>query len=495
MIRNLSLLLFLAAVLGVTHLYSIHDAPGLHFDEAWAANFAVKIRMERGFWPLEAMNPDTGAWGHYWGALWMNRFGVSLESFRISQLMLVGAGCAMGSWSLALLGAGFAALLFPLLIAFTPVLVMNHRFTVDVNTFHPFCLGVLALGLALRARGRPRVGAGLVAGGSFLGVTSHLLFIGPVLGLFLFARLKRGRRDRALVTGIALALLPVFIKVLLMIPGKDKGCALIAVDLVVILAAWWPEGRKVLPKLLRRVASALLIVLFAAFLFFWEGHWTTLFTLGRVAVPALIGVQLGLLAVLALSLWPHLRRSTLFLDCAGWFGGTLFVLPFLMTHPSSRYFETAFLLFAAMLAISLEAMEDWVSSAKMHLWLICFVAVGAFDLQVNYWRPAILGLQEDRDFKFACLHDSSRDSLPKQRLARFLADNGCRYERVRTADPRLDEALRFLSQGDWKAGSDNLELRLCQWPSVRVEREQSEAASLSRLDWIIARISGLLVLR
>jgi hypothetical protein len=489
----------LAAFLAVTHLYAIHDAPGLHFDEAWAANFAVRILREPGFWPFEAMSPYTAAWNHYWGALWMKWFGVSLESFRSSQIVLVIAGCAMGAWALKLRGASRAAFLFPILVAFSPPLVLNHRFTIDVNAFHPFCLGLVALGAAARGA-RPREGALLLAGGILLGVTSHLLFVGPALGLFLFSRWKRGREDRWLVTGVAALLLPFFLKVLFQIPEKDKALALICVDLAVIAAAWAPfrlPAPAALPRVIRWLGGALFAALGAAFLFFWEGHWGTLYTFGRVEEPGLIGTQLALVAILFASALPGHARSpegAVLRDCAGWFAGTLFTLSFLMTKPSSRYFETAFLLFTALVAIALARLElRW--PGRMRLWLVCFVAVGGFDLHVNYWRPAILGLQEEREFRFAFFRDSSRDSLPKQRVASFLADNGCRYDRVRTADPRVDEALRFLSHGDWEPVSGNPELRLCQWPEIRVERELSDQARLSSLDWIIARISGLLVLR
>jgi hypothetical protein len=52
--------LILALLLGlVLRLLFIAKAPGIHFDEAWAANYAHKIASEPGFWPINAMSPYT----------------------------------------------------------------------------------------------------------------------------------------------------------------------------------------------------------------------------------------------------------------------------------------------------------------------------------------------------------------------------------------------------------------------------------------------------
>ena len=52
-----------------THTLFLDQAPGFHYDEAWAALFSQRILKEPGFWPFQAMSPYASAWSHYVAAI------------------------------------------------------------------------------------------------------------------------------------------------------------------------------------------------------------------------------------------------------------------------------------------------------------------------------------------------------------------------------------------------------------------------------------------
>src|SRR5690606_22886664 len=112
----------------------------------------------------------------------------------------------LGFLGSALARAGFrsAALNLPLLALLLPGLLLNHRFAIELNGFHAFCLGLFAWSAVSR---RP-VLLGLAW---ILGTTSHILFYGVGLG-FLGALIWEGRaftrKERlvAILSCLALAL-------------------------------------------------------------------------------------------------------------------------------------------------------------------------------------------------------------------------------------------------------------------------------------------------
>src|SRR5689334_18590359 len=84
----------------VTHLVLLDQVAGLHFDEAWAANFSAQIAhlgLQNG---LAAMSPYTAPWGHLWASLLFKFFGISLFVFRLSGVLLCLAGLSFLSLAL-----------------------------------------------------------------------------------------------------------------------------------------------------------------------------------------------------------------------------------------------------------------------------------------------------------------------------------------------------------------------------------------------------------
>src|SRR4051812_27297485 len=85
------------SLLIATGLFSVFQVPGLHFDEAWAANYAYRILSEPGFWPIDAMSPYTHAWAHYVSAVFFRLFGVNLFVYRAAGIAMIGTG-ALLAW-------------------------------------------------------------------------------------------------------------------------------------------------------------------------------------------------------------------------------------------------------------------------------------------------------------------------------------------------------------------------------------------------------------
>lgn len=484
---------FAAAAFWLTHALWLAQVPGLHYDEAWAGNFAARILEGGGsFLPFTAQSPYTAAWGHYAGALAFKLFGVSLFVFRLSQALWVWVGILLGGWALELRSGRRAGVAFVWISGFSLAMVLNHRFAIDVNTFHVFCLGLLAWGLAIRER-YARVGLAVAGLAGWLGVTSHLGFLGPLLGLYGAAYLRGpwGRRERAFVVGFALLLLPRFAQVLVAIPEKDKAVALIAVTVAAAALGWYQpkviRSRAFLwaREHLKAPALVLLVTLFAVFLFFWEGHWTALFFMGGLHARWLVGASALLVLVLLVSRLQE--RGSVFRggrterDLRDWFLATLVVMAALMTKPAGRYFETCFVLFSAVLALVLSSLPP----LKARLWLACFVLVSALALEENYLRPGREFRQDERDVRALVFRDSTADTLPKQAVVGFLAENGCGPAVTIAADPRIDEALKFLARGDWE-----VEHRPCPWKQVLVARE----SQAGKMDWIISRLSGFVLI-
>ena len=174
-------------ILFFNHLIFLSQVPGLHYDEAWAGNFAHRIAADPGFWPLQAMSPYTSAWSHAWAALFFKIFGTSVFSYRLAGVLLAIGGILLLSRALYIIGEKRAASFFPGVAGLIPALLVNHRFGIEITTFHVFCFGLLGWSLAIWVTTKDRkfaafFGLGLAV---LLGVTSHILFLAVVLALWM----------------------------------------------------------------------------------------------------------------------------------------------------------------------------------------------------------------------------------------------------------------------------------------------------------------------
>jgi hypothetical protein len=121
--------------------------------------------------------------------------------------------------------------------------------------------------------------------------------------------------------------------------------------------------------------------------------------------------------------------------------------------------------------------------------VVPFAAVSLMILSVDYFMPGSRHEGIDRSYRFLIFHDNSEDSLPKQDLARYLGERGCDYSQLLPSDPRISEALQFLSHGDWQVSA----AARCPARHFQVERlaatqelpQNAEVFGQFRITWIL----------
>jgi hypothetical protein len=440
-------LLGFALMIG-TGLCHVSQVPGFHFDEAWAANYAYRIFSEPGFWPVEAMSPYTHPWAHYLTAIFFRFFGVNLFVYRAAGVAMNVAGAFFAWAALWRTGEKKAATVLPFVLALFIPFLLNERFSLELTSFHILCFGVLLLGTQLRS-------IIIVFFAAVFGITSHILFLAPVLGALAVWGFRSGRwqgTHRAIVLLTAIGLWPFLWKIFREIPEKDKAIFLLASDTLVIFFVLVFEQ---MPRAIRRSRETLQwaigiisLPFYFYLIFFSEGHWSILSTNGRISHPWLLALSIPM-TVIGLIYLIRKYRQTKWQPGQqrfwSWFLYTVFFLGVLAVKPTPRYFDIAFFFIAIGISILLAHQKKVTVLIFMGLFAITSLSVLEFD----YLQPGLRGLVVDRSYHFLIFKDNSADPLPKQNLARFLGDKGCAYSQVSTADPRLNEALLFLSHGDW----------------------------------------------
>lgn len=444
------------------HLFALSQVPGIHFDEAWALNFAY--RLSEGEWTLSAMSPYTAPWAHYWAALWMKAFGPSLYVFRLSQVMLAFMGIGFMGLALQESGRKGAARLLPLTIALLPGLVMNHRFAIELTGFHVFCFGLLAWGLV-----RGWIVIAVLAW--LAGTTGHILFYGvgiAAIGASIWERKELIWRDRLIGAGGCLLLALFFARVATLVPEKGKAWALVAsavllAALVLARAERWKIWQK--PHW-ESVAVLLALVFLVNTLFFLDGFWSLSITTGKEGWKG--GRLINLLLFLPAAFWLAWRGSR---DCPRWLRRAFLLgvicLGFMMLKPAPRYFELALLVVAVFVAQGLASLPFLGRMA-----MVVFLFLHATVLFAEYFSVS----PRETALKFLFFKDSSRDFLSKQELVSVLGGSGCRLSDINGADSRVQEALLALSRADWNVDA----AKTCKWKSPQVERRAESGRAGTR---------------
>ncbi len=442
------------AALVLVHLYRLRDFPGLHYDEAWAYNFAARIGP--GFRPLSAMSPYTSPWTHYWAAFCLRCLGPGLVVFRGSQIALALGGLVALCFALP----KHIRVAFPWACLLLPGAVLNHRFAVELTGFHVLCFGVLCWSLR-----RERWWIATVF--ALLGTTAHIMFYAVALGLLgtvCLEGLVLPRRARLGAMVYFAVMAAFFARVLFLIPEKGKAAALVASAMGAfgLLAAkgerlgWWIKLRT--------------LVALTGFAFFWNcaffaaGIWTLTLYLGfpdfweKPFVGILVLVVAVAAASVAVAKAPLVLRRWLWLSLA--FAGLM------MLKPAPRYFELEIL---GLIASATYLVSDEVFYGRR--WgnrVVCTVALISSIAQLRLIATGPPTSDTTQHFLF--YKDASRDFLDKQKLVRFLGGSGCRRDDIETHDPRLKEELDALSLGDWP-----VEAKTC--PYVYVARATEDGAA------------------
>jgi hypothetical protein len=447
---ELALLALGILFLGYAHFFALREAPGLHFDEAWAMNFAHRIATEPGFWPLTAQSPYTSPWAHYWAALWMRIFGSELLVFRASQVFFSFGGLLFLGLSLRDQGLRRAALWLPLSAALLPGLVLNHRFAIELNGLHAFCFGLAIWGL--------RRAPWLSALAWIVGSTAHILFFAlglALLGALIWEKRELRRADRVLGFVSASILAGFFYRVYLLIPEKGKGFALFLVALLAAFAFLLPIQRWVpRQKWLDSAVGIVAAVFLANALFFLEGSWSVAISTGLKPWQGQGSIGLLLFLPLALFLvWRGTRELPRF--ARRWFLLGVIILGAMMLKAAPRYYETALLALTVFFALgfaALPALQRW-----MALLLLALHAAWLYPLY-------FLTTPKEESLYLLAWKDSSRDFLSKQALVTVLGGSGCSLSDIKSVDSRVRESLLALSYGDWQQKA------VCPYKELQVQR-------------------------
>jgi len=457
--RTLVVLLLGFLALGLTHFLWLSQVAGWHYDEAWAGNYAYRIATEPGFWPLSAMTPYTAAWSHWIAALAFHFFGTTVLVYRATGILEVIAGLALIAAALWRKGERSTASLLPWVVAFFPAIVMNHRWVIEMNTLFVLCAGLIVFGLSLERTWRARA---LIILGVTVGVTSHVLFLAPILALWFcgfvsgnWGQGQHARGDRMTVSAIAIGLILFFFKIGQTLPPEDhwKATSLILLS-GFILVMQLVEGMLGAPSFNPKMRNWTLAVpaffgtvLLVPFFIFAEGSWLALFSAGQLQTVYLMGT-IYIPVVLAAFFAMRAPRGTFKVrfELLAWLPICLALILVMVVKPGPRYYEIPFLYAAVFFSWTLSRLERSQVILVMALW----IGLGSAQLGVNYFKPDLEQVQVDREYHLWHLHDSSLDMLPTQRIAKRLSQEGCAYSDLEVTDYRLDECLRFLSHGsDW----------------------------------------------
>lgn len=458
----------------VQFLY-LNIIPGLHFDEAWAANFAYRIYQEPGFWPLHAQSPYTMPWSHYFAAIFFQLFGVSVLVFRLSQVFLAAIGILLLLRVLFRTNRARIALYFPFLLIAFPGMIINQRFAIELTGFHLFCAGLLVYGLSIaRSKYWSRVGKVLALMAVFLGVSSHVLFLALPFALFFFHLWNSGSFNTAFqkeesfwIAGAGLSLLPFFVRIYMGVPEKGKAIALILG--ISIFSIWVLCKAPVWQKLLtwQKYWLWLPVLAGAVFLanafFFWEGHWVILRQIGELQAILFFGTSLVVLLVLTVFYgWERLWAISDFRKLLQFLLLLCLFLGVLMLKQTPRYYHLSFVPITALLVLFLMQMRVLWRSLVIAFFLL---HVGS-SITANYFLPAVYGHQVDSDIQVLTFKDSSRDFLPKQHVVRYLGSLNCGLKDIKTSDSRVAESFKFLRHSDWPmSGGD-----ACPASEIFIER-------------------------
>lgn len=439
-----------------THLFALSTISGFHYDEAWAANTAADLTTPWKIFTLQAMSPYTALWGHALANLFFKLFSPSVLIFRLSGVALCFAGAFLLSRALILIGKREAARILPWILALFTPLVINHRFCIDLTTLHVFCLGLLFYGAALfHTQPQKRILPTLLILSSILiGITGHVLFIAPVLGLlfiFAFTQTQLTLIQRLVIASVSIGLLPYLIRILIQVPEKDKAGALLFLDGLILVWILFFKGRSDLPlKIKKQILTGVSFLCLPGFFFlffFSEGHWSVLFTQGWIAHPSFFVLTVPSTVLLFCMLGFSRFKSQTPLDQKLNLGFlmTLFILEVILLKPAPRYFEIAFLMLTVFLALEWERPRSKFYPPV----LIFFLMSQLIQLSGNYFETGLDHQSVDRPFHFLFLRDRSTDSVSKQELVDVLGEQGCSFADVQSHNSRLMEVLRFYQRDDW----------------------------------------------
>ena len=435
----------------LAHFLWIRAVPGMHGDEAMIGLLAHRVANEPGYWPIYgSMSTYTTTLCNYLSSLGFKIFGTSILVYRGAGMVQVILGVWLISLAFWIAKERRAALLFPAIIGFFPSIVMNHRWVVELTNFTVLCTGIVALGLSLRWKKGPSIGAYLlILFGIFLGVTSHILLFAPAITLWycLFVSGKiQTRSDRIATALCAISLIPFYIMIH-QFPENDKtwmffGVTALLVAIHTAPVRWFTFSDKI-KRVLLLTPAILGCIFLVPFVLFSEGAWLAKFSTGILETKYLIGtiaIPIGLM--LFFRYREGWRPKTLAAFC--YHPICLLVIYAMVQKAGPRYLEVPYLYFAGALTLGFARLKNKLALCAVGLWAI----LGTAQLGINYFKPSLEEKQISVIYRLWRWRDGSSGFVPKLRLIRRLRDEGCAFSDLR--ENQWTELI-FLSLGDWPA--------------------------------------------
>lgn len=443
-------------IAGFTQFYALTAVPGFHFDEAWQGLYANRIATESGFWPLQAMNAYTSPVLHYLLAASFHFFGPTLQTMRMT-LGLLNFLTFVGVFTLLVLrNEKTAALWFGLFWALLPLSVHNHRFYIEMTSFHGFCTAIILWAIHLFGSSLPhsRVRSiSLLLGffGIYLGCLSHVLFFNVFLTLLVMAIFFLQKKFPLKFFGaMSILLIPIFLNMGFELHKKAPLLIAIILGGMGTFALLFPGNAEKTLKKIQKVKRHSLTVLtvaaipFSVFFIFllWDGIWPYAQVTGELP-QSWLPLNMILLFMGAIRAIRDRKIQQRSLERIVLIGAVLSLAfsSFMILKQSARYYMPTTILVMMWLAIVLS------NSVSRHFQLLLgaiFVSWNLFAFQNYYIKPYQLHGGTNAEFKIGPFRDSSRDFRPFQKAFLWTQNQGCSHVIRWVQDDRFLRPIQFL---------------------------------------------------
>ena len=455
------------------HWSHIFYVPATNYDEVRAGTVTYGIAFQKGYWPFNGSNSYTVVFSDYWAAPFFQLFGSGLLSLRLSALFFVYFGILLISMALSKAGHRIASLVFPFITTFWPALFVNHRYSMEANTFLFFCFGLFLLGCAYLSKSKSQtssdfslhLGTPLVIVGAVLGILSHPLFIAPVLAALIVRLLQSiplRIYEKKSITGLLFFFFIYFLRLLILIPEKEKGAALLLLDSFLILVVLnhshflkWVGFLKSSP--LFRIFFGIIFFSLASvaitfLLTFSSTPWTLLTATGEIQHPSLL--------VLDASIWVFLigyylvgcrakDRKVIWnipLPWAQWIILSVLICAVILIQPSARCYEIGLVSLSIVLSLVLSKLPPRFLVGLVLLWGVS----GTLHWKFNYIDPVLAGKTRFRELRFLFVKGVTETYPSPQTILKTLAEQECNMKGI---DPSYyshwKKAVEFVASGEW----------------------------------------------
>ncbi len=441
-------LAFCAAVFTqTTHLL---DLPGLHFDEAWQGLFAHKIAVISDFYPTTAMNSYTSPILHYVLAIVFKIFSPSLFTMRMFFAVLNLSTLALLTTFIYKVSNPIASAIFCIFWALLPLSYVNHRFYIELTSFHGFCLAILIWALYYFKKPWSPF---MIVFSILAGCYSHIIFITVYFSTLLismrhFPLEVKSKKFQITVGSIALLLLPLTIR--MAIDTKKLGPKALVVALMFMSLHFFgtkftSKPLQIFSKIWNKYFFILSLPAFAIFSYFhFDGRWPL--TQIHSSLPKeWLPINAAFL-FLSLLFSFKIRQPNFYATISKRTFLTILILVSILVLKQSPRFMTIPMIFC-FLWLSIEISQYRLKTFQL-VWMLLFVSWNLYSFFEVYQKPFLTRGTIDREVKIWPFKENARDFRPFQKVYRWMSENGCAFQIEWVEDDRFKRAIEFLRLTD-----------------------------------------------